>query len=317
MRSFLLLAVLTTLCLTTSLRAQQVEDNALRFNGQSDFVAMAQTATATNSFTMEMWAKPTATHEIDVESLEGYAGIDGQRYAVFPSHGNLDWGAGHAGAGISIGTNGVSVYEHAGNYIPAVLVHETEISGWTHVAVVYRKGTPLLYINGELVRIGRPSPYRFVHPSTGDSHRGYMSSGIGGGYYGWYAGDLDNVRVWARAVDTEAMRKHLGTNVQGEGLLMSLNMNQSGAGKGLIVDNRGTRFHSTKQNERLQNASDSPLALTYGTDRTPYFVLRTTNDAARLVTVDRPREELSNPLEPNEIEKATLAKVPTTRPTLK
>lgn len=317
MRSYLPFAALLALCLSSSLRAQQTEDYALRFNGRTDFVAIAQTPTVTNNFTMEMWANPAAEHQIDVESLEGFAGIDGQRYAVFPSHGNLDWGAGHAGAGISIGTNGVSVYEHAGNYIPAVLVYETRISGWTHVAVVYRDRTPFLYINGDLVRVGRQSPYKYVHASTGDNHRGHMSSGIGGGYYGWYEGDLDNVRVWARAIDTDAMHAFLGSNIPGEGLLLSLNMNQPGAGLGIIVNNSGTRFRATKESAGIQRDREQPLAITYGTERTPVFVLRSVTNAPRLEIVEVPRTEISNPLEPNAVENSALAPLPRTRPSIR
>src|SRR5688500_7648638 len=165
MRSFLPLAFLAAVAMTSTLNAQRMEDflappltghhvkdYVLRFNGQSDFIAMPRTTTVTNSFTMEMWANPTAEHQIDEESLAGYAGIEGQRYAVFPMHGTHCWGSGHAGAGISIGTNGVSVYEAAGDYIPAVLVYAQPIKGWTHIAVVYRERRPFLYVNGDLVR---------------------------------------------------------------------------------------------------------------------------------------------------------------------
>ena len=75
----------------------------------------------------------------------------GQRYAIAPQHGgDVDY----AGAGVSVGTNGISVYEHATDYMPSTLVYDTPISGWTHVAVVYNNGQPNLYINGTWVRTG-------------------------------------------------------------------------------------------------------------------------------------------------------------------
>jgi hypothetical protein len=244
--------------LSGSLFAQQADDYALRFNGTTDFVAMPQTATAINSFTIDLWVNPTAEHQVDAESFAGYDGIKGQRYALFPSHGTHCWGPGHAGVGLSVGTNGISVYEHAGDYIPAVLVHEQQITDWTRVTLVYRDRVPSLYVDGRLVRVGKASP-RTVHPSTGDAHPGRMISGIGGGPYGYFAGDVDNVRIWSTSLTAdEVASPRIGTD---DKLVLSLNMNQSGAGRGLIVGNRSS----------LENA---PLVMTHGTEQTPVFALR-------------------------------------------
>lgn len=276
-------AVVALLGLSTAAFAQQADDHALRFNGRTDFVAMPQTATAVNSFTIDLWVNPGAEHQVDEESLEGYAGIDGQRYAVYPSHGTHDWGRGHAGVGLSVGTNGVSVYEHAGEYLPAVLVHRQALSGWTRVTLVYRDRTPSLYIDGRLVRTGRRSPQPFVHPSTGDAHPGRMVSGIGGGPYGYYSGDLDNVRIWSIAL-TDAEIASPQSAMMLPGLLLSLDMNQSGAGRGLIVANGAAVDHSVR-------------VLTHGTDRTPSFTLRPRQDESRIGVFDGPPPHISTPLE--------------------
>src|SRR5205807_3891286 len=92
-----------------------------------------------------------------------FAGQRGQRYALFPG-----WDGGNndrAGCGISVGTNGVSLFEHTNSVIPCVLVHATPIKGWTHLTVVYANGQPTLYLNGAAVKTGVPSPYP-VFPST-------------------------------------------------------------------------------------------------------------------------------------------------------
>jgi hypothetical protein len=276
-------AVVALFGLSTAAFAQQADDYALRFNGTTDFVAMPQTATAVNSFTIDLWVNPSAEHQVDDESLEGYAGIDGQRYAVYPSHGTHDWGRGHAGVGLSVGTNGVSVYEHAGDYIPAVLVHRQALSGWTRVTLVYRDRTPSLYIDGRLVRTGRQSPQPFVHPSTGDAHPGRMVSGIGGGPYGYYSGELDNVRIWSSALtDAEITSQQSAMTLPG--LLLSLDMNQSGAGRGLIVANAAA-------------IDRSALALTHGTERTPSFTLRPQRGETRIGAIEGPPPQISTPLE--------------------
>jgi hypothetical protein len=277
------------LALSAPLCAQGSDDYALRFNGATDFVAMPQTTTAVNSFTIDLWVNPTADHQIDRESLAGYDGIEGQRYALYPSHGTHCWGAGNAGVGISVGTNGVSVYEHAGEYIPAVLVYEGAISGWTRVTLVYRDRTPSLYIDGRLVREGRQSPMPFVHPSTGDAHPGRMIGGIGGGPYGYFAGEIDNVRIWSRSMSAEEIASPLRAD---ESLLVSLAMNQTGAGGGLVVDNAGV-------------GGREGLALTHGTERSPVFTMRSHQGEARIGVIDGPREMLSTPLEYRNADEST------------
>ncbi len=93
--------------------------------------------------------------------------------------------------GVSVGSNGVSVYEHAANYMPATLVYSGSLNGWTHVTVVYENKQPKLYINGSLVRTGLTSPMSFVHLNPAET---------GGDVYGYYAGKLDEIRVYNRAL---------------------------------------------------------------------------------------------------------------------
>ena len=141
---------------------------------------------AANNFTIEFWAKPTATHQID---SEGYiwGGIAGQRYLVAPGF----LAGTSVGMGVSVGTNGVSVYEHGPSYIPALLVWQSPsaITDWIHVAVVYQNKQPKLYINGQLVRTGLVSSKQFVYPS-------FNFTGYG---YGTYLGYVDEMRIWKEA----------------------------------------------------------------------------------------------------------------------
>jgi len=118
--------------------------SALDFDGVDDVVQVPGATSLSlqdvaNTFTVEAWVKPTAAHEIDDQRSDG---TSGQRYLIFPAHG----GTAAAGMGISVGTNGVSVYEHAGGYMPAVLVWRGALRHWTHVAVVYQNRQPSLYI---------------------------------------------------------------------------------------------------------------------------------------------------------------------------
>ncbi len=162
---------------------------AFSFNGVNQFVTnpVPVLTNILNSYTMEFWAKPAATRQTTSESTSGTGGTAGQRYAIFPNNGRF----GAAGAGVSVGTNGISVFEHASLYLPSVLVYDVAITNWVHVAVVYSNQQPSLYLNGSRVRIGLVSTHA-SSPST--------CLGENGLNYGYYAGLLDEVSIYDRAL---------------------------------------------------------------------------------------------------------------------
>jgi hypothetical protein len=172
---------------------------ALAFDGIDDRVSIHWSdalKNITNSFAMCLWASPDSPHEIDQEGGLTISGTSGQRYAYAPVQGQTAWGsADHAGVGVSVGTNGVSVYEHSAGYMPAVLVYEGPVSGWTHIAVVYDNRKPRLYINGSLARSSdTQSPKKSVHPAP---------DGLGGMGYGYFHGGLDDIRVYGGVLSPE------------------------------------------------------------------------------------------------------------------
>lgn len=179
-----------------SLRGEGRVGSALAFDGIDDLVTIAGNASLTDvrdTFTVAFWAYPLSAHEIDVEHTSGWGGVSGQRYAFEPRY--VPGSA--AGAGISVGANGVSVYEHAHAYMPALLVHHTPLTGWTHVAVAYENKQPRLYINGTLVKTGLTSPRSSVH---------LFPQHVGGMAYGYYHGGLDDVRIYNRALKESEIR---------------------------------------------------------------------------------------------------------------
>lgn len=159
------------------------------FDGVNDAIATGMSfGSIYDNFTIAFWANPSATRASTVEATSGITGTSGQRYAVYPTI----FGSGNdAGAGVSVGENGVSVFEHAGGYLPSLLVYNTVISGWTHVAVVYTAKRPSLYLDGVLVRTAPLASTKTVHPgsSMGDA-----------GTYGPYSGYLDEVMVFNRSL---------------------------------------------------------------------------------------------------------------------
>ncbi|HEX7632446.1 MAG TPA: glycosyl hydrolase, partial [Lacunisphaera sp.] len=126
----------------------------------------AQEAPA-RDFTMSIWVKPDT--DLRVFPKEGTTGrIDevGKNYAIPADPGDMRFGEGHATAGLAVGRNGIFVVERARETCPAVLVWRKPVSGWTHVAVVYRAGHPQLFVNGEMVREGLVSG-KTVHSGVG------------------------------------------------------------------------------------------------------------------------------------------------------
>ena len=171
---------------------------AFNFDGVNGCVMNTNTPPLTNiqnSFTTEFWAYPEKGFTMLPEG--GGEGISGQGYAIFPDWGGTD---GKAGAGVCVGTNGISVVEHADNYMPSMLSYTNSINGWTHIAVVYSNKQPVLYVNGVNVRTGITSTRSFVYPSK---NLGSSYGVIGNAQfksYGPYAGLLDEVSIYNRAL---------------------------------------------------------------------------------------------------------------------
>jgi hypothetical protein len=104
-----------------------------------------------NTFTVALWVKPTTNITLKSESTSGSAGEDGQKYVTHPRNGGSPGSAGCSLSrapfecifsdcdvvGLSVGTNGIQMFERSDAYFACLLSHQLSISGWTHIAVVY------------------------------------------------------------------------------------------------------------------------------------------------------------------------------------
>ncbi|WP_230401034.1 glycosyl hydrolase family 18 protein, partial [Microcystis aeruginosa] len=213
-------------------------NQSLSFDGVDDYVSNSNVfADVSGTFTMEFWVNPTATRDTTPEENSGIWGVSGQRYAIFPTHGEAsNLGFNHFGAGVSVGTNGISVFEHTAYYLPSLLVYDTSLSDWNHVAIVYSNNTPSLYLNGQFIKTGLTST-GIVHPSV-------VSLGGGDTGYGTFQGSLDEVRIWDTARTQTQIQNNLYSQLNGNeaGLIGHYNFNESSgniAEDGTINNNDG------------------------------------------------------------------------------
>ena len=167
---------------------------SLVFDGTNDYISNIAIEVY-NNFSYDIWCLPQATHEIDTQSTSSITGVSGQRYLVAPQFGV----APDAGSGISVGTNGVSVYEHSAGYLPPLLVHQTTITSPTHIVVNYTNKTPSLYLNGIFIKNGLTSPRTNVRITT-DTLCGYV--------YGYFSGPAYNFKFYNRALSASEISQN-------------------------------------------------------------------------------------------------------------
>ncbi len=144
-----------------------------------------------DNFTIFAVVKTDEEHEIDPENTNSVAGVNNQKYLFWPDHGGFE----NAGQGISLGTNGISNYEHGDNYMPANAVYSGNVQGFNIIAVNYYDKTPSIFLNGNMVREGQQSPRASVSSPTI----------IGGGPYGDFTGDVAEILIYACSLNEDNM----------------------------------------------------------------------------------------------------------------
>ena len=122
---------------------------SIDFDGTNDALKSIKNISANNNFTLYVISKAIEPHQIDAVN-DRYAGGEGQKYLLFPIYGeNLQ--SGSAGMGVSMGTNGVSIYEHGYDYLPSRVVYQNTIPNPSATMVYYSSRVPSLYVNGSFV----------------------------------------------------------------------------------------------------------------------------------------------------------------------
>ncbi|MES2888118.1 MAG: VCBS domain-containing protein, partial [Pseudomonadota bacterium] len=164
------------------------------FNGTAASVVAGPTlAGVSRDFAFELRVSPTNGIVLHAASLTGAVGTSGQEFAVTPLHGRDKWdNTDHVGVGLSVGTNGISVYQHTAGVLSSLLTWSGTVSANTHVAVVFNDNRPSLYVNGALMATGLQST-KLVHPPTE----------LGGNGWGYFDGGISDFVVWHGALSAQ------------------------------------------------------------------------------------------------------------------
>lgn len=152
-----------------------------------------------NDFSIALWVKPESDAMLNTDNPMGYIPHPWtEYYAIYPSCGEQLYGMGHATCGLAIGRNGVAVWENEKGYPEFKMAVEKTISGWSHVCLVYEKGAPTIYINGEHVAYKTRS-LQTIHPGLNPTT---LKEGAS-----YYNGDMTTPLVFPKVLkDQEILR---------------------------------------------------------------------------------------------------------------
>ena len=175
-------------------------------NSLTQKVVVPYTYSATSiidNFTYEFWFNTERTITLLPERTGGVnvQAVWGQNFAVFPGfilNPNL------RGTGVSVGTNGLCIVEHSGNFFASRFTFERTLIGWHHIAVAYINNGFNVYLDGQFVGY-RPNGTNFFN----NHNRVAPILALGVGYPGNYpltnsnydpndnySGLMDNFRIW-------------------------------------------------------------------------------------------------------------------------
>ncbi|MEW9669198.1 glycosyltransferase [Ammoniphilus sp. 3BR4] len=183
-----------------------------------------------NNFTYEFWVKPVGKLKIYEESTNGTTGTKSQKYIIGPQYGVKPI---CAGIGVSVGRNGICVFEHTENYLPATLAYRTKIKDWCHIAVVYYNRIPYLYINGEFKKRGLKSSKETIY-----------ASGLFGGHdrYGFFEGNINELRLWDHARTPEQIKYFTNSSMKENEKSLVVHWNS----KHFLLNIEGSQAYSIK-----------------------------------------------------------------------
>jgi len=153
----------------------------------------------TNSFTISLWAKPEMNILLNPDIIVGtIEDVWTDYYAIYPPSGKRLYGEGHATCGLTVGRNGVAVWENSKRNPVLVMAAPIAISGWSHIALVYKDGTPSVYVNGKFIRKGKKGG-KIIHPGLGEA---YFNKGAS-----YYNGDMTKPLLFTQVLSADRLHQ--------------------------------------------------------------------------------------------------------------
>jgi hypothetical protein len=173
--------------------AQGRYGRALSFDGVNDVVTVpdATSLDLTTAMTLEAWVRPTALSGYRTVLMKEVSG--GLAYTLY-AHDNAPKPAAY------VRISGKTTSDAVGGTAPLAL------NTWTHVAVTYDGATLRLYLNG--TQVGSRAVTGSLVTSSNPLRIGGNS--VWGEYF---AGQIDEVRVYNRVLDAAAIRNDMATPV--------------------------------------------------------------------------------------------------------
>lgn len=140
-----------------------VKDQATIFDVKPFEQYVYDVASASSGFTFSFWVKPEINILLQNDfAPDSKAPLWTEYHAIAPEYDSLI-GKGQAVCGLTIGRNGIAVWENSWKTPYMVLSVPVPIEGWTHIAFRYKNNTPAIFVNGKLVKQGAKSKY-MMHP---------------------------------------------------------------------------------------------------------------------------------------------------------
>jgi len=113
------------------------------------------TEESAGNFTLAAMVVPAVEIELMEESTSGVQIFNSkQNWVMYPGQGEQAYGKGHSGIGISVGRNGITVFEHWSYNAPAILVWKADrvMIDSINIAVICENNEVSLYVNGKMVK---------------------------------------------------------------------------------------------------------------------------------------------------------------------
>ena len=151
----------------------------------------------TNDFTITVWIKPDLDLHLPAKGGRSHE-VPDRSLVISPPEGDMVYGSGHVSCGLMAGRNGVAVLERDHLNWHTLISTPMPISGWAHVALVYKAGAPSVYVDGKLAGQAEASG-AVVHPGLDDARERDGAE--------YFDGDMSDPELFKEALSEERIQK--------------------------------------------------------------------------------------------------------------